>query len=162
MIPPDNKDTIHLRRAIALAREHMLAGHGGPFGAVVAARDGKILGEGWNQVTSGNDPTAHAEVVAIRAATRAVGSWMLPGATLYTSCEPCPMCLAAAWWARVDRIVFAANRDDAAAAGFDDSAIYAEVARPLADRRLPIINALPGEGAAVFREWLAKEDRVEY
>lgn len=154
-------DATHLRRAIALAREHMLAGHGGPFGAVIA-REGKILGEGWNQVTTSNDPTAHAEVMAIRAATRTSGSWMLPGATLYTSCEPCPMCLAAAWWARVDRIVFAANRDDAATAGFDDSAIYAEVARPLADRQLAITNALPVEGAAVFRDWLAKADRVEY
>ena len=158
---PDPNDSIHLRRAIELAREHMNAGHGGPFGAVIA-RDGEILGEGWNEVTSSNDPTAHAEVVAMRAATRATGSWKLPGATLYTSCEPCPMCLAAAWWARVERIVFAANRDDAAAAGFDDSAIYAEVARPLAERLLPITNALPDEGAAVFREWLAKEDRVEY
>lgn len=154
-------DAIHLRRAIALAREHMLAGHGGPFGAVIA-RDGLVLGEGWNQVTTSHDPTAHAEVVAIRAATRATGSWMLSGATLYTSCEPCPMCLAAAWWARVDRIIFAANREDAAAAGFDDSAIYQEVARPLSQRILPIANALPSEGAAVFREWLTKEDRVEY
>ncbi|MFM7182118.1 MAG: nucleoside deaminase [Verrucomicrobiales bacterium] len=158
---PNNEDAIHLRRAIALAREHMLAGHGGPFGAVIA-RDGQILGEGWNQVTTSQDPTAHAEVVAIRAATRNTGSWMLTGATLYTSCEPCPMCLAAAWWARVDRIVFAANRDDAAAAGFDDSALYTEVARPLKDRHLPITNALPNEGAAVFQDWLAKEDRVEY
>jgi tRNA(Arg) A34 adenosine deaminase TadA len=159
--PPDNEDESHLRRAIALAREHMLAGHGGPFGAVIA-RDGKILGEGWNQVTTANDPTAHAEVVAIRAATQAAGSWMLPGATLYTSCEPCPMCLAAAWWARVERIVFAANREDAAAAGFDDSALYAEVARPLEERHLPITSALPDEGATVFRDWLAKGDRVEY
>jgi tRNA(Arg) A34 adenosine deaminase TadA len=157
----NKEDAIHLRRAIALAREHMSAGHGGPFGAVIA-RDGKVLGEGWNQVTSANDPTAHAEVVAIRAATRTTGSWMLTGATLYTSCEPCPMCLAAAWWARVERIVFAANRDDAAAAGFDDSAIYAEVARPLNQRLLPISNALPEEGADVFQAWLAKADRIEY
>lgn len=157
----ESSDAPHLRRAIALAREHMLAGHGGPFGAVIA-REGKILGEGWNQVATQNDPTAHAEVVAIRAATQAMGSWKLPGATLYTSCEPCPMCLAAAWWARVDRIVYAANRDAAAAAGFDDSALYAEVARPLSERHLPISHALADEGGTVFQEWLAKDDRVEY
>lgn len=161
IIPPSAEDADHLRRAIALAREHMLAGHGGPFGAVIA-RGGVVLGEGWNQVTTSHDPTAHAEVVAIRAATRAAGSWMLTGATLYTSCEPCPMCLAAAWWARVERIIFAANREDAAAAGFDDSAIYHEVSRPLSARQLPITNALPDEGAAVFKDWLAKADRVHY
>lgn len=110
-------DELYLRRAIELASEHMLAGHGGPFGAVVV-REGVVLGEGWNQVTTTNDPTAHAEVVALRAATRKLATWQLPGAVLFASCEPCPMCLAAAWWARVDRIVFAASRDDAAAAGF--------------------------------------------
>ena len=108
------------------------------------------------------DPTAHAEVVAIRAAARALGSHDLSGAVLYTSCEPCPMCLGAAWWARVDRIVFAADRADAAAADFDDAAIYAEVAAPLESRSLPIARALAEEGRAPFRLWAAKTDRVPY
>lgn len=154
-------DREFLRRAILLAREHMLAGHGGPFGAVIV-RDGEIIGEGWNQVTSAHDPTAHAEVVAIRAATSRAGTWMLPGATLYASCEPCPMCLAAAWWARVDRIVFAADREDAAAAGFDDSAIYKEIQRPLAERVLPISQTMREEGKDVFRSWGELEGKTPY
>ena len=154
-------DELYLRRAIELASEHMLAGHGGPFGAVVV-REGVVLGEGWNQVTTTNDPTAHAEVVALRAATRKLATWQLPGAVLFASCEPCPMCLAAAWWARVDRIVFAASRDDAAAAGFDDSAIYTEISRPLASRVLPISQALAPEGAVVFDDWLHFPGRVSY
>lgn len=154
-------DSAYLRRAVHLAREHMLAGHGGPFGAVIV-REGEILGEGWNQVTSANDPTAHAEVVAIRAATARAGTWMLPGAVLYASCEPCPMCLAAAWWARVDRIVFASGREDAAAAGFDDSAIYEEVRRPLDERVLPISQAMRDEGNEVFRTWRVMEGKTLY
>jgi len=108
-------DRLHLLRAVALAREHMEAGEGGPFGAVIV-RHGQVLAEGWNQVTSSNDPTAHAEVVAIRRACLAVDTFALEGAVLYASCEPCPMCLAAAYWARLSRIVYASTRDEAAAA----------------------------------------------
>lgn len=154
------QDPRMLRRAIRLACDNVAAG-GGPFGAVVA-KDGRVLGEGVNRVVPDADPTAHAEVVAIRAAARTLGSHDLAGCVLYTSCEPCPMCLAAAWWSRVDRIVFAANREDAAAAGFDDAAIYAEVAAPLDARSLPIIRALPEDGLEPFRLWSGKADRVPY
>lgn len=156
-----NGDVDFLRRAIALSRTNMLAGEGGPFGAVVV-RDGRVVGEGWNRVTSTNDPTAHAEVVAIRDACRHENAYQLAGATLYTSCEPCPMCLAAAYWARVERIVYAASREDAAVAGFDDAHIYGEVALPIAERRLPMVCQLSDEARAVFGEWVEKADRVPY
>ena len=120
-------DTTLLREAIRLARNRMLQGRAGPFGAVVA-RDGIIVARGWNAVTSSLDPTAHAEVVAIRRGCRKLGTFSLAGCVLYASCEPCPMCLAAAYWARVDRLVYAAGRDDAARAGFDDAFIYDQVA----------------------------------
>lgn len=149
------------RHAIALSRTHMQAGAGGPFGAVVGL-DGRIIGEGWNQVTSTNDPTAHAEVVAIRDACRALGTFSLAGATLYTSCEPCPMCLAAAYWARLDRIVFANERADAAAIGFDDAFLYEEVALALDLRRIPMQRLLAEEARAVFDEWAVKPDRIPY
>lgn len=154
-------DTACLRRAIALSRTHMNAGAGGPFGAVVAL-DGRIVGEGWNRVTSTNDPTAHAEIVAIREACRALGAFTLTGATLYTSCEPCPMCLSAAYWARLDRIVYANARDDAAAIGFDDAFLYAEVAQALERRRIPMRRLLAEEARAVFEEWAAKPDKIPY
>ncbi|MBP2313197.1 nucleoside deaminase [Azospirillum soli] len=154
-------DTECLRRAITLSRAHMQAGAGGPFGAVVA-KDGTIIGEGWNQVTSSNDPTAHAEVVAIRDACKTLGSFNLAGATLYTSCEPCPMCLSASYWARLDRIVYANARDDAAAIGFDDAFLYEEVALALELRRIPMQRLLAEEARAVFDEWAAKPDRIPY
>ena len=150
-----------LREAIRVARVRMLQGLGGPFGAVVA-RDGVIVARGWNAVTSGNDPTAHAEVVAIRRACRALGSFSLGGCVLYASCEPCPMCLAAAYWARVDRLVYAGTRDDAARAGFDDAFIYDQVPLPAAERSLPTTQLLGAEAVAVFDAWLAKPDRVQY
>ncbi|HSP25554.1 MAG TPA: nucleoside deaminase, partial [Saliniramus sp.] len=121
-----NEDEKHLAHAVALSREHMEGGRGGPFGAVIV-RDGRVLAEGWNEVTSTNDPTAHAEVVAIRRACREIGDFSLAGATLYASCEPCPMCLASADWARISRIVYANTRAEAAAIGFDDSFIYDEI-----------------------------------
>ena len=155
------EDHTHLRRAIALSQVHMAAGAGGPFGAVIV-RDGMVLAEGWNQVTTRMDPTAHAEVVAIREACAAVGAFDLRGAVLYASCEPCPMCLAAAWWARIDRIVHAATREDAAAVGFDDEAIYAELARPREARHLPLRQALRDEAVAVLAAWQAKPDKVPY
>jgi guanine deaminase len=154
-------DFHHLARAVALSREHMHAGEGGPFGAVIA-RDGHVLAEGWNQVTSTNDPTAHAEVMAIRRACRALGDFALPGATLYTSCEPCPMCLAAAHWARVARIVYANTREDAAAIGFDDKLIYDEIPKPAAERIIPTLHAPTPEARNVFAEWMTKADKVAY
>jgi guanine deaminase len=154
-------DTTFLREAIRLARSRMLQGRAGPFGAVVA-RDGIIVARGWNAVTSSLDPTAHAEVVAIRRGCRKLGTFSLAGCVLYASCEPCPMCLAAAYWARVDRLVYAAGRDDAARAGFDDAFIYDQVPLPAAERSLPTAQLLRSEATAVFEVWLAKPDRVPY
>jgi tRNA(Arg) A34 adenosine deaminase TadA len=154
-------DTPLLREAIRLSRTRMREGRGGPFGAVVA-RDGVIVARGWNAVTSSLDPTAHAEVVAIRRACRKLGSFSLAGCVLYASCEPCPMCLAAAYWSRVDRLVYAATREDAAVAGFDDAFIYDEVPLVPEARSLHTDHLLRAEAAAVFEEWLAKPDRVPY
>jgi len=150
-----------LREAIRLSRVRMRQGRGGPFGAVVA-RDGTIVARGWNAVTSSNDPTAHAEVVAIRRACRKLGTFSLAGCILYASCEPCPMCLAAAYWSRVDRLVYAATRDDAARAGFDDAFIYDEVPLVPEARSLRTDHLLRAEAVAVFEEWLAMPDRVPY
>ena len=154
-------DADFLRQAIQLARQHMRAGHGGPFGALIV-RGTEVLSTGWNRVTTVNDPTAHAEVVAIRSAATRLNSFHLPGCVLYCSCEPCPMCLGAAYWARVDRIVFAGTRLDAAEAGFDDAEIYAEMARPFRERRLKQEQILREEMLPVFAEWKAKPDKVPY
>jgi tRNA(Arg) A34 adenosine deaminase TadA len=150
-----------MRRAIELSRVHMHANEGGPFGAVIA-RGGEIVAEGWNCVLATKDPTAHAEVVAIRNATAKLGNYSLKGHDLYTSCEPCPMCLAAAYWARVDRLFYANSRSDAASIGFDDALIYTEIPLPLEQRQLPTTRLLPDEAAAVFQEWLAKPDHKVY
>ena len=158
LTPEDHR---HLARAVALSREHMQAGEGGPFGAVIV-HDGQMVAEGWNQVTSTNDPTAHAEVVAIRRACRTLGTFSLQGATLYASCEPCPMCLASAYWARVARIVYANTREDAAAIGFDDALIYDEIPKPPARRLVPMIHVPTAAAKAVFAEWLNKADRIPY
>jgi tRNA(Arg) A34 adenosine deaminase TadA len=155
------EDAEFMRRAIALSRRGMEEGAGGPFGAVVAL-DGHMVAEGWNQVTSTNDPTAHAEVVAIRRACAALGRFELRGATLYTSCEPCPMCLAAAYWARLEAVVYANGREQAAAIGFDDQFLYAEVAKPVAARALRMRRLLATEALEVFEAWAAKPDRVPY
>ncbi len=149
-----------LERAGALAVASVAAG-GGPFGAVVV-RDGRVLGEAANRVTLDADPTAHAEVLAIRAACSELGSHDLGGALLYTSCEPCPMCLAAAYWARIGRVVFASDRDDAAAAGFDDAFLYLELSRPRAERRLEFEQRSSPLAQCAFDEWRAKPDRIEY
>src|SRR5919112_810156 len=161
MHPLSPEDRRYLARAVALSREHMQAGEGGPFGAVIV-RHGRVLAESWNQVTSTNDPTAHAEVVAIRCACAAVNTFALAGAVLYASCEPCPMCLAAAYWARISRIVYANTREEAAAIGFDDALIYYEIAKPPAERPLPTIHAPHEDARAVFAEWAAKADRIAY
>ncbi len=151
-----------LLRAIQVGRDGMLARRGGPFGALIAGADGSIVAEGCNQVTSINDPTAHAEITAIRGACAALGTFVLAGHVLYSGCEPCPMCLAAAYWARVDGIVFAASRQDAAAGGFDDEFLYRELSLPLEARSLPISQAAADAGAELFREWLELEDRTPY
>jgi len=155
-------DEVHLREAIALARYGMERGYGGPFGCVIV-KDGEVVGRGNNRVTSTNDPTAHAEVVAIRAACQALGDFQLTGCTLYTSCEPCPMCLGAIYWARPDRIVFAASREDAAAAGFDDQLIYDELPLPPEQRRIPTSAfVLREEANVVFTVWKAMVNKVRY
>lgn len=149
-----------LRKAIALAVES--AGtDGGPFGAVVA-RDDEVISTGTNRVTASGDPTAHAEIVAIRRAAEALGTYDLSGCTLYASTEPCPMCLAATWWARIDAIVFAADRDAAARAGFDDAAIYKEVASDREVRSIPCRQHLAEEGEAPFEAWAANPARQPY
>ena len=153
-------DSRWIERTIQLAVENVARG-GGPFGALIV-RDGALLAEGQNRVTANLDPTAHAEVVAIRAACQAVGDFSLAGATLYTSCEPCPLCLSAALWARVDRVVFAADRDDAARGGFDDREFYELFARPRSEWDVTIEPARPANAAAPFDAWLAKGDRTNY
>ena len=154
-------DERHLERAVQLSLDKMRAGAGGPFGAVVA-RGAEQIAEGWNQVTSANDPTAHAEIVAIRRAAAALGTFDLSGCTLYASTEPCPMCLAAAYWARVDSIVFANRRDAATAAGFDDARIYRELALDSEARALPLVHRPRDAAAAALREWDAKPDKIPY
>jgi guanine deaminase len=150
----------YLRRAIALAGENV-AGGGGPFGAVIV-RAGTILAEGVNRVTALCDPTAHAEVTAIRAAGQALATHDLSGCTLFASCEPCPMCLGAILWARLDRVVYAASQADAAAAGFDDSTFYAELAKAPAARRTPVEQALAAEGLAPLLAWRQFSAKVPY
>ncbi len=151
-----------MRRAIALSHEATRDGVGvGPFGAVIA-RDGVIVAEGCNRVVATNDPTAHAEVVAIRAASAALGSFNLAGCEIYTSCEPCPMCLAAIYWARLARIVYANSRADAARIGFDDDLIYREIPLPLDARSVPITRLLADEARIAFDAWETKPDKVRY
>ncbi len=150
-----------MRRAIELAQKGIDAEQGGPFGAVVV-RDGIIIGEGCNRVTSTNDPTAHAEVVAIRQACQNLNSFQLDGCVIYTSCEPCPMCLGAIYWARPSKMYFACNREDAANVGFDDRLIYEEIERPIEERRIESINFLREEGLRVFENWASKLDKTEY
>ena len=150
-----------MRRAIELARDGMTANSGGPFGCVVARGD-EIVGEGSNRVTSSNDPTAHAEVVAIRDACSRLGTFQLEGCTIYTSCEPCPMCLGAIYWARPDAIYFAGTREDAAEAGFDDEHFYNELNKANVDRELPLKALLRDEARAVFQSWIEKPDKTEY
>jgi tRNA(Arg) A34 adenosine deaminase TadA len=152
----------YLLRAVAAGRAGMLAGQGGPFGALIVGPDGHPIAEGCNRVTSANDPTAHAEISAIRAACIALGTFKLEGCTLYTSCEPCPMCLAAAYWARVDGIVYGATRADAAAAGFDDAFLYEELALSLEARRMPMRRVAAEAATALFAEWNILEGRTPY
>jgi guanine deaminase len=150
-----------LSQAAALAEENMLKGLGGPFGALVV-KEGRVVGRGFNQVTSLNDPTAHAEVQAIRDACKNLSSFQLDDCEIYTSCEPCPMCLGALYWARPKAIYFASTRKDAADAGFDDDLIYREIVLPVEKRSIPT-KGYPYEGhLRVFELWKTKQDRVEY
>ena len=155
------KKSDFMRRAIELSHEMMAAGKGGPFGAVIV-KDGAILAEGHNMVISNNDPTAHAEVSAIREACRKLETFKLEGCEIYTSCEPCPMCLSAIYWARIERIYFANTRADAARIGFDDDFLYREVAIPLERRAIPTEQLLAEEGRSAFDLWHAKPDKIQY
>ena len=159
--PLADADEQHLARAIALSREAVNDDRGGPFGAVLV-KDGRRAGEGRNEVLGTPDPTAHAEVVALRAAARRLGTHDLSGSVLYTSCEPCPMCLAAAWWARVERIVYAASQSDAAQIGFDDAAFYEQLALAKDARCVPMRQSLQQKARAVLRAWHARTDRTMY
>ena len=150
-----------MREAIRLSRQKMQAGAGGPFGAVVV-RNNQIIARGWNRVTSANDPTAHAEITAIRAACKKLRTFQLDDCELYTSCEPCPMCLAAIYWACFQKVFFANSRKDAAQIQFDDDLIYREVARPISRRRIPMTQLLRPEALTVFAEWQIKPDKVRY
>jgi guanine deaminase len=159
LLTPPNPD--FLRRAIALATQNVVTGHGGPFGAVIV-RDGQIVGEGANSVTATNDATAHAEVTAIRAACTARKSFTLAGCELYTSCEPCPMCLSASYWARLDRIYYACSAEDAARAGFDDAFLYAEFRKDQSERSLPVSQLLRDEAWASFAAWIDTPNKIAY
>lgn len=158
---PNPPNPEFLRRAIALATENVTSGAGGPFAAVIV-RDGKIVGEGVNTVTAANDPTAHGEVNAIRAAAKALSTFILTGCELYTSCEPCPMCLSACYWARVDAVYYGASAADAARAGFDDAFLYGEFRKTPAERQLPSTQLLGDEAWASFQAWLDSPNKIEY
>jgi tRNA(Arg) A34 adenosine deaminase TadA len=154
-------NSIFMEKAIALATENVTSGRGGPFGAVIV-RDGEIVGSGANLVTATNDPTAHGEIVAIRDACAALGTFRLTGCHIYTSCEPCPMCLAAIYWARCDAIFYGGCSADAAAAGFDDAFLYAELKRPIDQRKIPTVNLLRQKAISSFDAWRAQAGRIDY
>lgn len=150
-----------MRQAIELATENVTSGRGGPFGAVIV-RDGKVVATGFNRVTETKDPTAHAEVVAIRNACEAVGDFSLAGCVIYTSCEPCPMCLAAIYWSRMDAIFYSGTAADAADAGFDDAFLYDELKRPMKERSIPSLPLLEERGRESFDAWRRFTERVDY
>ncbi|MFH0865825.1 MAG: nucleoside deaminase [Bacteroidota bacterium] len=147
--------------AIQRATENVTSGNGGPFGAVIA-KNGKVISTGVNSVTSDNDPTAHAEVIAIREACKKLESFQLDGCEIYASCEPCPMCLGAIYWARPDKLYFAGTKKDAAEIGFDDSFIYEEINIPYQERKINTEHVEHPESLAPFNEWKNKEDKIEY
>jgi guanine deaminase len=152
---------IFMEKAITLATENVTSGRGGPFGAVIV-RDGEIVASGANLVTATNDPTAHGEIVAIRNACAALKTFQLTGCHIYTSCEPCPMCLAAIYWARCDAIFYGNCAADAAAAGFDDAFLYEEIKRPINQRKIPALNLLPEKAISSFDAWRAQAARFDY
>jgi tRNA(Arg) A34 adenosine deaminase TadA len=147
--------------ALEQAQRGLELGHGGPFGALVVKRN-KIIGQGWNQVVHLNDPTAHAEILAIREACQVVQSYRLTDCVLYTTCQPCPMCMSAAYWAHIGRLVFAADAEDAAAIGFSDRNIELEIGKPLQQRSIPSRQLLRHESLRLFQQWLASDKRIEY
>ncbi|MBN7812231.1 nucleoside deaminase [Algoriphagus sp. H41] len=151
----------YMRAAIALAKEGMLAGNGGPFGCVIV-KDGQIVGQGCNSVLATNDPTAHAEVVAIRDACKNLNHFQLEGCEVYTSCEPCPMCLGAIFWARPAKVYYACTKEDAAEAGFDDDFIYQEIEVSPADRQIPMVSMMREESQKAFELWKEKGDKKLY
>lgn len=158
----ENSDEQYLFEAVMLSRQGMAQGHGGPFGCVIV-KDGKVVGQGYNRVTSTNDPTAHAEVVAIRDACARLGSFQLEGCVVYTSCEPCPMCMGAIYWARPLKVIYANTRGDAAAVGFDDQFIYDELKiEDLTKRKIPFVHIALKEAKEVFETWKAQIGRIEY
>lgn len=146
-----------MREAIAQSALGVQSGQGEPFGTVIV-KDGRIVARGHNQVPSANDPTAHAEIVAIRAACRTLNTFRLEGCELYTSCEPCPMCLGAIYWAQIDRVFYASSQEDAAAVGFDDQFIYDEIARPVSERRVPMKQLLREEALTVLQDWSTNQN----
>ena len=156
-----NADMYFIQMAVDLARQGVAQNEGGPFGCVIVKED-EVIGKGNNKVVSTNDPTAHAEVVAIRDACRYLNSHQLEGCTVYTSCEPCPMCLGAIYWARPDRIVYACTREDAAAINFDDDFIYKEILNPIGQRKIPTHQCGSAQGLEVFRLWSEKIDKIGY
>jgi tRNA(Arg) A34 adenosine deaminase TadA len=160
-MPPSADPTEFLQEALDLAVENVESGLGGPFAALVV-EDDTVLARGTNRVTTVHDPTAHAEITAIRAACKERGNFELDGCTLVSTCEPCPMCLGAIYWARLDRVVYAATRTDAAQAGFDDEHIYREIDTPPPDRHIPMTQHSHVEGQRPFEAWRKYEDRVEY
>lgn len=155
------RDEYFMRRAIALSAEGMNANAGGPFGAVIVKND-EIIAEGYNRVTSTNDPTAHAEVVAIRRACEKLGTFQLDDCIIYTSCEPCPMCLGAIYWARPKQVFFACDREDAAAIQFDDQFIYDELEKDVGDRQIKFVSLLRKEGVTIFEQWANKTNKTAY
>jgi tRNA(Arg) A34 adenosine deaminase TadA len=158
---PNAPNPEFLRRAIALATKNVIDGTGGPFAAVIV-RDGEVVAEAANSVTTTNDPTAHGEVNAIRAACKALGTFSLAGCEMYTSCEPCPMCLAAIYWARLEAIYFGCNQQEAAKAGFDDAFLYEELRRSQSDRSIPAVQLIQDEAWEAFAQWIGASAKVAY
>ena len=157
----NEQDRKFLKMAVELARQGVESGMGGPFGCVIV-KGGKVVGQGCNEVTSTNDPTAHAEIVAVRDACRHIGNFQLTDCDVYASCEPCPMCLGALYWARPRRVVYAATRDEAAAAGFDDAFIYREIKLEPGERKIPFFHTPVTEAMEIFGLWKEKGDRRLY
>ncbi|MBE8222278.1 MAG: nucleoside deaminase [Bdellovibrionales bacterium] len=155
-----NKENM-MNKAIELSKENMCNNNGGPFGAIIA-KDNKIIGKGWNCVTGSNDPTAHAEVQAIRDACKNINTFDLSGCEIYTSCEPCPMCLSAIYWARLNKIYYANTSQDAADINFDDSFIYSEIKKSKNQRQIPLQQLMQKEALTVFKLWQKKEDKILY
>jgi tRNA(Arg) A34 adenosine deaminase TadA len=157
----NDRQMYFMKMAIALSLEGMESGKGGPFGCIIV-KDGKVLGKGYNSVLETNDPTAHAEIVAIRDACSYLGDFQLNGCEVYTSCEPCPMCMGAIYWARPDRVFYANTKQDAAEVGFDDHFIYRELEIPPDSRKIPFTQILQEEAHEVFKKWVLKENKTLY